>query len=235
MLTSSESALQNAFLSSALATIFRGKLCETLLHNRPPRTFAKGSAIYEAGDEGRSFFFVQRGVVKVGAVTDDGHEVIYDLRKEGDVVGELCACETPRRDRAVALQPTEVIAVSYEDILDSLQQNRPALQEILDVICRALSVAYDQISLLSSDGTLDRLIKVLLRLAKQLGRPSGHFVEVDAYLTQEEISQMMASSRERVSVALNLLRNRAMVDYSRGGHLLLDVNALENWRGSSHQ
>ena len=40
---------------------------------------------------------------------------------------------------------------------------------------------------------------------------------------------MMASSRERVSAALNLLRDRGMVRYSRGGHLLLDVQGLENW------
>ena len=94
---------------------------------------------------------------------------------------------------------------------------------------RALSSAYDQVSLLSSGGTLERLVKVLLRLAKQVGRPSGDLIEVETYLTQEEISQMMASSRERVSVALNLLRDRGMVQYSRGGHLLLDVQGLENW------
>jgi CRP/FNR family cyclic AMP-dependent transcriptional regulator len=218
-----------------LAPIFRGRLCETFLHDRAPRTFPKGSALYDAGDHHeRTFFFVQRGVVKLGSVTDDGHEVIYDLRKGGDVVGELSACGTPRRDRAVALEPTEAIGVPYEDILSSLQQSRPALEEFFEVICRALSAAYDQIGLLSSAGTLDRLTTVLLRLAKQLGRPSGRFVEVDAFLTQEEISQMMASSRERASAALNLLRNRAMVDYSRGGHLLVDVSALENWRKTGH-
>ena len=77
---------------------------------------------------------------------------------------------------------------------------------------------------------LHRLIKVLLRLANQLGRPEGNLVEIDAYLTQEEISQMLAASRERVSGALNLLRNRKIVQYTRGGHLLLDVEALENYR-----
>ena len=48
-------------------------------------------------------------------------------------------------------------------------------------------------------------------------------------LTQEEIAQMMGSSREKVSVALNRLRDRAMVQYSRGGHLRVDVIALESW------
>jgi CRP-like cAMP-binding protein len=230
MLATAESELQRASVSCALVAIFRGKLCETLLQNRDVFSAAKGSAIYDVGDVERSFFFLRSGVVKVGAITDGGREVIYDLRKEGDVIGELCVCNTPRRDRAVALETTELIAVPYEEILTNLQQNRDALREILDGICRALSSAYDQLSLLASGGTLDRLVKVLLRLAKQFGRPSGEFVEIDAYFTQEEISQMMASSREKVSVALNLLRDRGMVQYSRGGHLLLDVNALENRR-----
>lgn len=220
----------DASLSSSLAAIFRGKLCDTVLRNRSTISVDKGATIYGVGDRGRTVFFVKRGVVKVGIVTAEGQEVIYDLRKDGDVVGELCACEASRRDRAVALEPTEVIAVPYDEILDSLQKNRMVLQEILEVICRSLSGAYEQAELLSSGDMLHRLIKVLLRLANQLGRPEGNLVEIDAYLTQEEISQMLAASRERVSGALNLLRNRKVVQYTRGGHLLLDVKALENYR-----
>lgn len=229
MVIAAESELQRASLSAALVTVFRGKFCDTLLPNRPLVTAAKGSTIYEAGDPERYLFFLRRGVIKVGAITDDGRELIYDLRKDGDVVGELCVCDIPRHDRAVALESTELTPVPYEEILDSLQQNRDALHEVFAAVCRALSSAYDQVSLLSSGGTLERLVKVLLRLAKQVGHSSGDSVELDVYLTQEEISQMMASSRERVSVALNLLRHRALVQYSRGGHLLLDVRGLENW------
>jgi CRP-like cAMP-binding protein len=230
MVAIAEPELQRASLSAALVTIFRGKFCDTLLRNRAVVTVAEGSALYDAGDAGRSLFFLRRGVVKVGAVTDGGHEVIYDLRKDGDIVGELCLCDTPRRDRAVALESTDVSAVAYEEVLDTLQQNREALHDTLEAVCRALSSAYDQVSLLSSGGTIERLVKVLLRLAKQFGRPLGHLVEIDTYLTQEEIAQMMASSREKVSVALNRLRDRAVVHYSRGGHLRVDMLALESWR-----
>jgi CRP-like cAMP-binding protein len=169
-------------------------------------------------------------VVKVGAVTDGGHEVIYDLRKAGDIAGELCVCDLPRRDRAVALESTDVTSVAYEEVLDNLQRNREALHEVLDAVCRALSSAYDQVSVLSSGGTLERLVKVLIRLARELGRPSDGLIEIKTYLTQEEIAQMMASSREKVSVALNRLRDRAMVQYSRGGRLRVDLDALEGWR-----
>ena len=229
MVVIAEPELQRASLSAALVTIFRGKFCDALLQNRPFMTFAEGSTLYDAGDEGRSLFFLRRGVVKVGAVTDGGHEVIYDLRKDGDIAGELCLCDTPRPDRAVALESTDASAVAYAEVLDTLQQNREALHNVLEAVCRALSSAYDQVSLLSSGGTLDRLVKVLLRLVKRFGRPSGDLIEIGTYLTQEEIAQMMGSSREKVSVALNRLRDRAMVQYSRGGHLRVDVIALESW------
>src|SRR2546429_7675623 len=62
---------------------------------------------YEVGDQERTFFFLQDGFVKVGTVTSDGHELIYDVRKGGDVVGELCASEPRRPDRAVALEQTD--------------------------------------------------------------------------------------------------------------------------------
>ena len=44
-------------------------------------------------------------------MTEDGHELIYDVRKTGDLVGELCASEYPRQDRAVALERADIVAV----------------------------------------------------------------------------------------------------------------------------
>ena len=52
-------------------------------------------------------------------------------------------------------------------------------------------------------------------------------MELPAYLTQEEIAQMVAARRERISTALNSLRRRGMVHYSARGHLMLDMASLE--------
>lgn len=228
--TFTDVTLRDAALSAALVTIFRGKLCDTLLRNRSTVTFEKDQVIYDAGDKSRTFFFIQRGFVKVGTITEDGNEIIYDIRKEGDVVGELCACELPRRDRAVVLEASEVIPVPYAEIVGTLQKNPELLRGLVEVFCDSLSDAYEQVNKLALDDTLLRLVKVLLELAAKLGRPAGKAVEIPTYLTQEEIAQMVAARRERVSTALNLLRRRELLQYSRGGHLLLDVKGLENYR-----
>ena len=220
---------RGASLSSALAVIFRGKLCDVVLRDRPVLTFGKEQVLYNIGDKDRVLFFLRSGFVKVGTITPDGHELIYDVRKSGDVVGELCASENPRQDRAVALEQTQVIAVGFDEVLEIVQKNRDLLRQLIEVFCNSLSDAYDQLNSLAFSDTVHRLARALVRLGTQLGRPSGERIELSTYLTQEEISQMVAVRRERVSTAMNFLRNRGMVDYSQHGYLTLDLKALQNY------
>ncbi|PYU20579.1 MAG: hypothetical protein DMG32_22095 [Acidobacteria bacterium] len=102
-----DDSLSQAAVSTALVSVFRGKFCDAILPNRKTTTFKKEEVIYDVGGKERTFFFLQDGFVKVGTITSDGHELIYDVRKGGDVVGELCASETRRPDRAVALEQTK--------------------------------------------------------------------------------------------------------------------------------
>ena len=227
--SAADSGARNGPLSSALATMFRGKLCDAVLWNRSVAMFEKDQVIYDGGDENQTLFFIQKGFVKVGSVTEDGHELIYDVRKAGDIVGELCASGQPRRDRAVALERTQIIAVPLGEVLDIVQKNRHLLQELMQICCESLSDAYDQLNTLAFSDTVHRLVRVLLRLGRQLGHSCGERTELSAYLTQEEISQMVAARRERVSTAMNFLRNRGLVDYSHRGYLVLHLQALQNY------
>ena len=221
--------IRQASLSSALASVFRGKFCDAILPNRQATIFQKGNVIYDVGEKNRTFFFLLSGFVKVGTITPDGHELIYDVRKGGDVVGELCASQNDRPDRAVALEDTEAVPVPYEEVMKVMQKQPGLLDRLVELFCRALTEAYEQVNILAVDDTLHRLVKALLRLAAKIGHRSGQMVEIATYLTQEEISQMVAARRERVSTALNFLRRRGMVRYSHHGYLTLDTKALENY------
>jgi CRP-like cAMP-binding protein len=216
-----------AAVSTALGSVFRGKFCDLILANRKTTTFSKHYVIYDVGDEERTIFFLVNGFVKVGAIMATGHEVIYDVRKGGDIVGELCASEPVRVDRAVALESTDAICVPFQDVVGLLPQRPDLIAVLVAVFCQRLKEAYAQVNTLAIDDTVRRLIKVLLNLAARLGQRSGSLIMLPIYLTQEEIAQMVAARRERISTALNSLRRQGMLRYSTRGHLMLDVSALE--------
>ncbi|HET9149986.1 MAG TPA: Crp/Fnr family transcriptional regulator [Alphaproteobacteria bacterium] len=219
----------DAPLTAVLASTFRGKLCANLLRSRAAKRYERDEAIYEIGDRERTLFFLKSGFAKIGTITEDGREIIYDVRKAGDVLGELCAGNVPRQDRAVALEPCEIVAVAFDEVLATVQQDRALLDQLLQALCASLSDAYDQLNSVAFGGTVDRVVKLLRKLGSDLGRRSGDRVEIPTYLTQEEIAQMIAVRRERVSLAMNVLRDKGLVQYSRRGTLVLDPDALDGF------
>lgn len=228
---SDDFAIRQAAVSSALVSVFRGRFCDAILPNRKATTFKKDGVIYNVGAKDRTFFFLLSGFVKVGTITPDGHELIYDVRRGGDVVGELCASQRERPDKAVALEDTEAIPVPYDKVMEVMRKQPDLLDRLVEVFCQALTEAYEQVNTLAVDDTVHRLVKALLKLAAKIGHRSGQVVDIPTYFTQEEISQMVAARRERVSTALNFLRRRGMVRYSNHGHLILDIKALESYGG----
>jgi CRP-like cAMP-binding protein len=218
-----------AAVSAVLVPIFRGRFCDVLLPSRDTKTFARDEVLYDLGDTERTIFFIRHGVVKIGTITDGGREIIYDIRKDGEVVGELCAAQSVRPDRAVALERTQAIAVGFDEVVASLASHPNLLRDFVNVLGGALVEAYDQVNRLAVDSVEHGLVKVLKTLAQKHGRLAGEFVEITTYLTQEELSQMVVARRERVSTALNSLRRRGIVRYSPQGRLLLDMRALETY------
>lgn len=219
---------RQAAVSTALLSVFRGRFCDAVLPGRKTTTFNKNDVIYNVGDRNRTLFFLQNGFVKVGAITSSGHEVIYDVRKEGDVVGELCASELERPDRAIALERTEAISVPFQEIRGILMTRPDLMTAMIDVFSRALKEAYAQINTLASDSIVQRLAKILVSLASKIGQHSNSLIEIPTYLTQEEIAQMVVARRERISTALNFLRRQGIVQYTARGHLMIDLRRLES-------
>lgn len=223
-----EDSLSRVMLSPALAAILRGHFCGILLKGRDALTFAENQVLYELGGTERTLWFIRTGVVKVGTITDDGRELIYDVRTDGGVVGELSALDSVRKDRAVAVERTEAIPVKFDEVIATLASHPDLLRDLVGLFCGALADAYDLVTRLASEDVMHRLRKVLKALADKLGEARGELVEIAAYFTQEELAQMVVARRERVSTALNLLRQRGIVQYSPRGRLIVDVHALMN-------
>lgn len=58
----------------------------------------RDQVLYELGGTERTLWFIRTGVVKVGTIIEDGRELIFDVRKDGGVVGELSALDSVRND-----------------------------------------------------------------------------------------------------------------------------------------
>ena len=212
----------------ALSSIFQSSLDERLL-NQAPRSYEADRIIYSLGDKADSIFYLRDGFVKITALSEDGKEIILNVHKQGEVFGETCLCSGERGEMAVAMESTEVVEIKIDDLITRLQESRDAMYGFLVAFCQRLGRAYQTICEFSFDNVSERLAKVLLRLANDLGRETEAGTELTHYITQEELAQMVSARREVVSTVLGGLRERGLIDYTRKGKLTINRPALTSY------
>ncbi|WP_447987031.1 Crp/Fnr family transcriptional regulator [Nitrospira sp. Nam74] len=209
----------------ALSTLFRGDLCSSLTSRAGVRV-ERGQRVYWQGDASASVYFLRSGLIKTCLVTEDGKEQILRIYKPGEVFGELCFCTAARCEEALALEDSEVVELTFAVLIGHLQGNAPALTSFLATISHHLADAYEQIQLLTSEKVMARLVRTLLRLAEEMGEPTGNWIRLRPHLTQEDLARMIGSRREVTSTLLNQLRAMGGIDYASRGQLLVNLLKL---------
>ncbi|MEO7711661.1 MAG: Crp/Fnr family transcriptional regulator [Gemmatimonadaceae bacterium] len=212
----------------ALSGLLRGTLCERLVR-RPARRVPASQFLYFMGEPAKSLYFLKSGLVKTSRTSPAGDEMILQLNKPGDILGESCFCTGARREYAVTLESSEVVEILLEDLLAQLRDSPEATLNLVTMLCERLGDIADRLQSLALEPTAVRLVRTLLLLADTLGETHAEGTHIVHYVRQEELAQMIAARREVVSALLNRLRADGLIDYSRKGRISVRRPALERY------
>jgi CRP/FNR family cyclic AMP-dependent transcriptional regulator len=145
----------------------------------------------------------------------------------GETIGELSVFDPgPRSSTGTALTALRAAVLERETYL-VWAVNRPYVAErLLRVLARRLRRSEDaQLDLLFVDVGA-RTAKVLLDLAERFGQPHPHGIRVDHGLKQEELAQLVGSSRETVNKMLREFSDRGWIEQVRGSVVLRQPERL---------
>lgn len=140
-----------------------------------------------------------------------------------DMFGELAIFDPgPRTSSAIAI--TDVRAASMDrPALRGWIADRPEIAEqLLRVLARRLSRTNSTVTDMIFTDVPGRVAKQLLYLAQRFGTQDGDCLRVDHGLTQDEIAQLVGSSRETV--------NKALSDFTQRGWIQFGVQASDHHR-----
>jgi CRP-like cAMP-binding protein len=209
----------------AISSVLRGSLCAEFT-TRTGRQYDAHQTVYAMGDEAHTIYYLHSGLVKLTALSPDGREVILDIEKPGGIFGLFCLCGTPRGEMAVTMESSEIVEITLAELVTRLGERPEVLANFLATVSQRLAKAYGTIQELSFENLPARLAKTLVRLADEIGHETEHGVELDHYLTQEELAQLLSVRREVVSTALGRMREQGLVEYSRKGKLTINRAGL---------
>jgi CRP/FNR family cyclic AMP-dependent transcriptional regulator len=112
------------------------------------KTFAPRERIYKKGDPGGQAYVMISGRVRVTTVDEDHQEVVLDEPAQGEFFGFASMLEqTPHQTTASALEGTECLEVSRDDIAILLQRKPHAGMDLLTTLGRQFHAAQELVRL----------------------------------------------------------------------------------------
>ena len=188
--------------------------------------------VYTIGELDEMIYVIQRGQVKLSMISPEGRECLLAIHGVGDIFGELCLSGLAGRlETATAMEDTLLKTVPCSRFLEHL-----AKDSLLEGFVRYLTVRVaDQQSVIANLVTIDseqRLGKTLLQLAKQLGKKGPGSTRIELKISHEELSNMIGTTRPRVSVFMQRFRHLGLIEVSEDHYLIVMEDKLTNYLAS---
>jgi CRP/FNR family transcriptional regulator, cyclic AMP receptor protein len=161
------------------------------------RELVRGDTLFNEGDPPDALYVVTKGRMAIALANPiDRRESVVALMEPGDLFGEMGMLDDrPRSAMARALEPSAVLAIPYQPVLELLDAQPTLLWNVTRVLAQRLR-AMDEA--LADSVFLD----VTGRTAKRLLELANGSDQFTLPVTQEELAGMVGASRERVNKAI---------------------------------
>ena len=188
----------------------------TIGEGRKVVPFQNKQTIFTQGDAADAVFYIQSGKVKLTVVSNNGKEATIGILGEGDFFGEGCLAGQPlRMAAATAMTDCEVLRIEKKAMIQALHQEH-ALSDMFVAYLLTRNIRYEEdlVDQLfnSSEKRLARILLLLAHFGKE-GVPQT----VIPTISQETLSEMVGTTRSRVSFFMNRFTKLGFVDYGEGG------------------
>lgn len=179
------------------------------------RTFPQGAIVVNEGDDGHGLFVVQRGALKVFLMDDNGREITLSMLEPGDYFGELALLDgAPRSASVMALERSELLQVSRPTFLALVDANPACMHTLLRNLVTRVRTLTENVRALALIDVFGRIA----RLFESLAVPQEEQWVIERRLTQQEIANLVGSSREMV--------NRILRDLVIGGYISIEQQRI---------
>lgn len=188
----------------------------------------KGDVIYFSSSDVPRVFLLKKGNIKIVAVDEDGNETIKDIIQKGDLFGELTLESDVNSNEYAKALTDEIIICSFllSDFENLLLQNPSlALSYTKFVGLKMKRIKNSYANLISKDAKT-RLYQFLKDWAEREGKRKDNRVVLENYLTQNDIAQIICTSRQTATQLLNEMETNGLLHYNRKEIIIVDITKL---------
>jgi CRP-like cAMP-binding protein len=188
----------------------------------------KGEIIYFSSSEVPKIFLLKKGAIKIVAVDEDGNETIKDVIQKGDLFGELDLEPDQEINEYAKVLSDDVVICSFlmSDFEDLLLRNPSLALSYTKFVGLKMKRIKNSYSNLISKDAKTRLHQFLKDWAEKEGKRTENQVVIENYLTQNDIAQIICTSRQTATQLLNEMEANQTLIYKRKQIIIADITKL---------
>ena len=217
--------LEAASLSRHTLTFNSRAFLRRIGTQKTTREYQDRQVVYSQGDAADAIFHIQNGSVKLVVASPRGKLAVTAILGPGDLFGEGCLAKQSRRMSSATATELSTISRVNKGPLIRLIQREPAFAKLFIsyLLSRMVRVEEDFVDRLFNFSE-KRLARILMLLAR-FGKESGDGTPFPK-INQEQLAQMVGTTRSRVSHFMNKFRKLGFVDYNGDGPLTIHRDLL---------
>jgi CRP-like cAMP-binding protein len=184
-----------------------------LLVGKSRLEYQTGDSVFSQGDQSNAVFYIQSGKVKLTVVSMSGKEAVIAHLPTASFFGEAALVgQQLRISSAHAIEPSSIVRIDKKAMQDLLHREPEFAEQFLShLLSRNIRMEADLVDHLfnSSEKRLARLLMLMANFGQDT--PA---IPVIAKISQETLSEMIGTTRSRVSFFLNRFRELGYIDYN---------------------
>jgi len=198
--------------------------------------FASRKVIFHKGDPGAQVYLIVSGRVKITTLSEDGKEIVFEILDAGAVFGEISLLDGMERTATVTtMEKCRLLVLERRDFIPFLEQNPKVAIELLVTVCSRLRATDELIEDTLFRNLTARLAKKLLSLANSYGSKEPGGVLIHLKLSQQELGQLVGTSRESVNKQLRVWERMGLIGVEQRYITIHHPSELELLSQSAHE
>lgn len=193
-------------------------------------SYSQGEFLYHQNSISPGIFCIESGKVKVFQITGNATETILRIVTEGSLLGEASTFDGAESSpAAIALSPVTAYILTKEKASGLIRTNGDFALFFVHSLVHKLKAQSDQLEKISGEKVLRRLASILCTL-EYYGIPQDE--EGWFNITQTELAGIVSTTRPNMTVLLNRLRDKDLVEIKRNMIRITDRARLEDLSAS---
>ena len=192
------------------------------------RRFERGALLFSEGDACAGLFLVASGKIRIFKLSAEGREQVLAVEEPGSSFAELPVFDGGNYPAsASALEDAEVLFISRRDFQNFCREHPDVALKVIAVVGARLRRLVGIIEDLSFTTVRQRLIALILQLARSSGTPSKDGILVELTKTHQDLAAELGTVRELVSRNLSRLQAEGFLEVEGRKIVVKDIESLK--------